>query len=105
MKFVLPGSLFHVEDLWKSEQEMLHIYTNEIEKIHFVQTKKRKKLKNILFCFNRTVFLLDMYPKDELYIVQVILSLINYSSIEKQIVKIQYVDFLDVYIMFLKRKY
>ncbi len=46
-----------------------------------------------------------MYPKDELYIVQVILSLVNYSSNEKQIVKIQYVDFLNVYIMVLKNKY
>ncbi len=45
-----------------------------------------------------------MYPKDELYIVQVILSLINYSSNEKQIVKIQYVDFLNVDTMVLNKR-
>jgi len=84
----------------KNEQEMLHIYTNEIEKIRFVQPKK-KDILIFVFVYNKKS-IQDMYPKDELYIVQVILSLINYSSNERQIVKIQYVDFLNVYIMVLK---
>jgi hypothetical protein len=40
--FFLLENLFLVKDLWKIEREMLHIYTNEIEKIHFVQPKKNR---------------------------------------------------------------
>jgi hypothetical protein len=37
--FLLLENLFLVTDLWKIEREMLHIYTNEIEKSHFVQPR------------------------------------------------------------------
>ena len=39
--FFLLENLFHAKDLSKNEQEMLYICINEIEKIHFVQPKKK----------------------------------------------------------------
>jgi hypothetical protein len=49
---------------------MLHIYINENEKNPLVQPEKEKSN----FLFNETFNIQDMYPKDELYIGQVILS-------------------------------
>jgi hypothetical protein len=44
--FLLLENLFLVTDLWKIEREMLHIYTNEIEKIHFVQPKEKNEFES-----------------------------------------------------------
>ncbi len=35
----LPGSLSRARDLWRNEREMPRIYTNEIARSRFVQTK------------------------------------------------------------------
>lgn len=76
---------------------MHRIYTDENERNHFVQPRR------IFFDrINNKEILPDMYPKDGLYIVPVIPSLVNYSSNEKQIEEIQYVDLSNVDTMFLQ---
>ncbi len=62
-----------------------------------------KLRKTLLFCLKEQIYIFfekkfhvqDMYPKVEWCISSVTLSSVNYSSNEKQIVKIQYFDFLN----------